>query len=334
MKALVTGASGFIGSTLVEELASQGFEVFTLMRKSSSASNLQGLKYQRLEGDLSNLDSLREALKKVPDLGYIFHLAGVTAGLNRDFYFEHNARGTATLAKAVSEVCPRLTRFVHISSLAAAGPADSLKPRLEDESNRPISAYGESKLEAETELLKYKNSFPIAIVRPPMVYGPRDKNFLVVVKTLVKNQMPLMPSDRADGNKYYSLIHAQDLSRGIVQLALAKNIPSGEIFYLADNETITNIQLLDAMVNRLGNKPFKFKMPKAILFMLGFLGTVFGKIFRKNFSLNLEKLKEIAPDYWICSNEKARKTFGFSPQIPLNSGMAETIDWYKSNKWI
>jgi dihydroflavonol-4-reductase len=334
MKALVTGASGFIGSTLVEELASQGFEVFTLLRKSSSTSNLEGLKYHRLDGDLSDAGSLYEALKKVSDLTYVFHLAGVTAGPNRQFYFEHNTRGTATLAKAVGEICPGLTRFVHVSSLAAAGPGDSEKPKLENESNHPISAYGESKLEAEIELLKYKSSFPITVIRPPMVYGPKDKNFLVIVKTLLKNSMPLMPSGRADGNKYYSLIHSKDLSRGIVQAALAKNVASGEIFYLTDGHVVTNIQLLAAMVGKLGNKPFKFKMPKVILFLLALGGTVLGKIFGKTLTLNLDKLKEITPDYWICSDEKAKKTFGFAPEISLTSGMASTIDWYKNRKWI
>jgi nucleoside-diphosphate-sugar epimerase len=68
--------------------------------------------------------------------------------------------------------------------------------------------------------------------------------------------------------------------------------------------------------------------------MMAFLGTVFGKLFGKTFALNLDKLKEIEPDYWICSNEKAKKTFGFTPEIPLSSGMAGKIDWYKSQKWI
>src|SRR5690242_9750279 len=131
MKALVTGASGFIGSTLIEELGTLGFEVYALMRKSSSAANLDGMRMTRVEGDLSDEASLRAAIRSVPDLDYVFHLAGATTGPNREFYFEHNANGTRRLAQAVADERPGLQRFVYVSSLAAAGPSRSMTPRVE-----------------------------------------------------------------------------------------------------------------------------------------------------------------------------------------------------------
>src|SRR6185437_1461133 len=117
MKALVTGASGFIGSTLIEELGTLGFDVYALMRNSSSSANLEGLRLTRLDGDLSNEESLRSAIRRVPDLDYIFHVAGATTGPNREFYFEHNAGGTRRLAQTVAEERPGLQRFVYVSSL-------------------------------------------------------------------------------------------------------------------------------------------------------------------------------------------------------------------------
>src|SRR6185437_15823508 len=103
MKALVTGASGFIGSTLIEELGTLGFEVYALMRKTSSPSNLEGLRLTRVEGDLGDEESLRAAVRKIPDLDYVFHLAGATTGASRDYYFEHNSRGTGRLAQVIAE---------------------------------------------------------------------------------------------------------------------------------------------------------------------------------------------------------------------------------------
>src|ERR1035437_7835988 len=116
MKALVTGASGFIGSHLVERLSELGIEAHALMRKSSSSANLGGVRFRRGEGDLSDLASLRKAVK---GMDLVFHLAGVTAAKTREGYFVHNAKGTRNLAQAVAEENPGLKRFVYVSSLAA-----------------------------------------------------------------------------------------------------------------------------------------------------------------------------------------------------------------------
>lgn len=176
MRALVTGASGFIGSTLIQELSTLGFEVHALMRKTSSDANLAGLNYRRVQGDLSDEGSLREAVRGVD---YVFHLAGLTAAKNREEFFAHNALGTERLAKVVAEERPGLSRFVYVSSLAASGPASSLEaPLTESQAEHPVSAYGESKLAGEHALLRYKDVYPISIIRPPMVYGPRDKGVL------------------------------------------------------------------------------------------------------------------------------------------------------------
>jgi len=336
MKALVTGASGFIGSTLIEELGTLGFDVYALMRRSSSSANLEGLRMTRLEGDLSNQESLRAALRKIPELDYVFHLAGATAGPNREYYFEHNARGTARLARAIAEEKPGLQRFVHVSSLAAAGPPTSLTPRTESDSEHPVSAYGESKFEAEKELLRYKSVYPITIIRPPMVYGPRDKGVFILIKAVSRNVMLSFPSADPRGDKYYSVIHSKDLCRGLVQAALAKTdrVPSGEVFYLAGDGVHSYREILSTIAEQLGVDPFKLKLPKSVLYLVAAAGSALGHVSKKTFALNFDKLNELLPDYWICSNQKAKDTLGFAPELALEAGMAQTIEWYKRQKWL
>jgi nucleoside-diphosphate-sugar epimerase len=333
MKALVTGASGFIGSSLIEELGVLGFDVHALLRKTSDVSNLQGAKYKRLEGDLSDIEALKRAVK---GMNYVFHLAGATAAPTREGYFEHNAHGTERLAEAVATECPGLTRFVYVSSLAAGGPVDGLDPRVEGQPDHPVSAYGESKLEAEKRLLKYKDVFPISIVRPPMVYGPRDKGVFVIIKTVSRNLMPILQSSTADGKKYYSMIHVKDLTRGVVQAGLAplEKVPSGEIFYLAGDGVHSSEQLLTTIAESLGCDPLRIRVPKFVITTAAVGLTALGKITRRNFPLNKDKLNELLPDFWICSSEKAKKLLGFHPEFELGKGIAQSIEWYKKQGWI
>lgn len=329
MRALVTGASGFIGSTLIEELGTLGFEVDALLRPSSDVSNLSGLAYRRVEGDLRDDASLRRAVR---DVDYVFHLGGLTAARSRAEYFEHNAAGTERLARAAAEERPGLSRFVFVSSLAASGPAPSREePLTESCETRPVSAYGESKLAAERALLNFKGRIPISIVRPPMVYGPRDRGVFVLIQTVARNVTPV-----PRGEKYYSLIHVRDLVRGIVQSALAKpsEVASGEVFFLTGNENATFREILDVIADALGRDPLRLTVPPLALRGAAMVLSLLGAVTGRTFPLNLDKLREILPDYWLCTSEKAKARLGFAPEFDLAGGMAHSVAWYKRHRWL
>jgi nucleoside-diphosphate-sugar epimerase len=340
MKALVTGASGFIGSTLIEELRTLGFDVRALMRKTSSAANLEGITFERVEGDLLDADSLDRALDGVD---YVFHLAGAVTAKNRDEFFRHNAEGTRLLAEAVSRMRRSLNRFVFVSSLAAGGPSDSfhqhqegLQLRTEQDPDRPVSAYGESKLAAEQFVLQFKDRFPISIVRPPMVYGPRDKGVFIFVQTVTKNLMPVFKATGSGEHKYYSIIHVKDLVRGIIQSGMVTpdRVPSGEIFYLSGDDVVTYEKLMSVIADHLNREPFRIQVPSTCLKVAAYGLNAIGSMVGRSFPLNRDKLNEILPDYWVCSNEKAKRMLGFAPELDYSKGMAGTIEWYQQNRWI
>jgi nucleoside-diphosphate-sugar epimerase len=334
-KALVTGASGFIGSTLVGELGARGIHVRALLRRTSSVANLQGLSFERVEGDLSDPDSLRRA---VAGVDYVFHLAGVIAAGSREGYFEHNAKATGRLARAVAEANAGLRRFAYVSSQAAGGPAASAIPRTEADPDAPVSAYGESKRAGEWELGAYGGVFPTVILRPPIVYGPKDRAVFGLVQMVARRLMPLLKGGTPDGAKYYSVIHVSDLCRGIVEAALAPagpgQVPSGEVFYLCGDGIHSYEAILSSMAGALGCRPIRFRVPRGVVRAAGWAMGGLGRLRGKDFPLNRDKLNELEPDYWICSSEKARRVLGFAPRFDLQAGMADTIAWYRAQKWI
>lgn len=333
-KALVTGASGFIGSTLIEELSHRGYEVYALLRKTSDVSNLKNAKFRRVEGDLSDLDSLKKA---VIGMDYVFHLAGVVTAPSREVFVEHNARGTERLMEAVAQVNPSLRRFVLVSSLAAAGPSPSLEaPRTEKQPEAPVSDYGFSKYQGERLALNYKDRVRLTIIRPPMVYGPRDKGVFVVIQTVSRRLMPLIRGRTPDGNKYYSLIHVADLCRGIALAAEApiESAPSGEIYYLTDGEIYSYHELLKQMARALEKRAFSFRISPVIVTFLAYLASFAGRILGKTFPLNIDKLNEIRPDFWTCSSQKASRELGYKPTLKLEAGMSNAIQWYRKQKWL
>lgn len=339
MQALVTGGSGFIGSELIRQLLDHGCQVRVLLRKTSPRANLEGLNYEAALGDLNDLESLKQAVRGVD---YVFHLAGSISAKNREEYFRHNAEGTGNLARACAEANSKLKRFIYVSSLAASGPSGSIKPRQEDESEAPISDYGQSKLGGEQKLEYWARGgseqgdilFPFTIVRPPAVYGPRDRGIFEFIKLVNSGIAPVFPSASEDGEKYFSVIHVDDLVGGIVLAGLAHNQGKKEVFFLSGDGLHSWSQVMSSMAEALGKKPVRIPLPKVALTGIAVVYSALGAVLKRQFPLTLDKLKELKPDYWICSNERAKKVLKFQPKWDLKNGMANTVAWYKENGWV
>jgi dihydroflavonol-4-reductase len=334
MNALVTGANSFIGAALIEELVRAGFNVEVILGKEVASPALSGLTFTPLEGDPAQDDFLTRSLT---DKEFVFCLENMTQANQRAEFIHGNAAGIARLGKLAAALPIPPKRFVVLSHLAASGPATSLEPRDESVPAVPISWYGESKLQAEKEILQFKDRFPVTLIRTAPVYGPRDPALVSLIQqTLARNMMPILKGNTEDGHKYYSTIHVQDLARGLIQGArlTLEQAASGEMFYLAGDGVNTYRELMTTLAEELNLDPLKVQIPGWALNSLAkFLGA-FGLLSSQTFSFNPDRLKELRADYWTCSNEKAKKVLGFNPEFDLNSGLAQTIEWYQKQRWL
>jgi nucleoside-diphosphate-sugar epimerase len=320
MTALVTGATGFIGSFLAEALIRKGYAVTCLVRKTSDLRWIRHLTLDFLFADLADRDAYA---KKLRGFDYIFHVAGLTKADSEKAFFHTNAECARVLATAAAEENPKLKRFLLVSSLAAAGPSLDGVPSTEDSPPRPVSAYGRSKLEGERAAVSCGGSIPVTIVRPPAVYGPKDRDFFLVFKAVQKGIFPYW------GKCSYSLIYVEDLVRGLI-LAAEKSEAAGKTYYLADSRVYTNDDILRALSAALGRSAIRLRLPRLVLPVLA---TVIQK-YQKKGIINADKMQEIRFPHWTCDPARAQRELGFCTEISLGEGFSKTTDWYRKERWL
>ncbi|MFH1239054.1 MAG: SDR family NAD(P)-dependent oxidoreductase [bacterium] len=331
MKVLITGANGFIGSHLVKRFIDKGYEVRCLVRKTSNLEWLVSLqktagpgKIKFVYGDVIDKPSLYEAVRNVD---YVYHVAGMIKSRRPQGYYNVNYTGTRNLIEVVKEINPALKKFIFISSLAAAGPSADGYPLTETDECRPITDYGKSKLKAE-ELLKneFMSSIPIAIVRPPVIYGPQDKGFYYYFKVVKKRLVPVI-------GKKLSLCYITDLVDGIV-LAGESEKAKGEIYFISSDELYSAEQVGEVIAGILGIKAVKVKIPSWLILTAGFFSQII-TIGGGNMPIfNTQKARELVQSWWICDVSKAKRELGFQPKVNLQEGMRATVDWYVKNEWL
>ena len=330
-KVLITGGSGFVGSTLCRALADQGCEFRLLLRKTSSREHLQGLEYTSVEGDLRDRDSLEAAVSGVD---VVFHVAGVISAPSKSAYFASNGEGTRNLAEAAQQFNPNLRRFVYVSSIAAAGPATESRPCKEEDSPKPISIYGASKLAGEDALRVIGATLPSVIVRPPVVYGPRDRGLFTFFQIVNSGVRPSIVG-RGGSPGAYSFVHVDDLVSILVEVGLTdRKIEAGEVFHASGDGEYSLDQTMSMMGEALGKKSMRVPIPILLVKGLGLvLGTV-GKITGKSLPFNSDKAKEIEVLYWTCSNQKVKDQLSFAPSWTVERGLKQTARWYQDAAWL
>jgi dihydroflavonol-4-reductase len=323
---LVTGATGFIGATLVEALLRKDCSVTCLVRSTSNTHWLQTVPVKLVVGDLENAGSSREALQGIDT---VYHLAGAIKAATRQGYFRANQIGTRNLLDTISACRPGLKRFVYVSSLAAAGPSPKGLSVTEDEKPNPISWYGQSKLGSEQEVLKFTQAFPVTILRPSAVYGPRDRETLTIFR-MIKLGYFLTPGRFM---RRFNLIYVADLVSAIIRAGESET-PSGEVFFVSRAEAHTWEEVGRAIATKLGKTYRWIPFPHGVAEIAGLAGDLWSRISGRPATINSQKVKELLQPFWICNSSKARKSLGFAPLFDLESGIGQTVDWYLAQGWL
>lgn len=328
MRVLVTGATGFVGSHVVDELLSRNMEACYIARSSSNHRWLKGKPVELREGSLYDPATLKAAIS---DVDAIIHVAGQISGRNEADFYRGNVTATRNILDAVRTYRPSLTRFVHISSGAVSGPSRSATtPVTEDDRPKPLTAYGRTKAQAEDEVNSVASEVACTIVRPPVVYGPRDEATLTFFQLINKGFAPLIGFDE----KYVSMIHARDLARGIVD-SMVHPSAVGNTYFITSEEAYTWQQIANVAAAVSGRRKLAaIRIPhKVVLAIAGTAGGI-SKLMGKPSVLNYEKGIDMIQKYWTSSAEKARRELGFRPQISLQDGVTETVTWYKEQQWL
>jgi nucleoside-diphosphate-sugar epimerase len=329
---LVTGGAGFVGSHVVDALLAQGERVRVLARATTDRSPLAGRDVEFVAGDVGDESAEGEAAlaRAAAGSGLVVHAAGITHAAAVADYARVNARGTERMARAA--VAARVPRLVYISSQAAGGPSPDGRPRDEDDPDTPMSAYGRSKREGEqaarAALAGAGGATSLVVVRPPSVYGPRDRAFLELFRLVRRGIVPLHGAER----QWVSLIHARDLAQAI--LAAAARGGADSTYYVTDGEPRTSAAVVDAIARALGCRPWRLDLPEGALRAVVGLAEGWAAWTGRPPRLTRERLLEWTEPRWTLSDARARRELGWSPQIPFEQGIGETAAWYRSAGWI
>ena len=330
MKILITGASGFIGSFIVEEALRQGFETWAVVRKSSSRSFLQDERIHFIELNLSSEEQLKEQLKE-HQFDYVVHAAGVTKCLHKEDFFRINTEGTKNLVRALIALQMPLKRFVYISSLSIMGAIREEQPYQEireSDKAQPNTAYGKSKIEAE-EWLDTVKGLPYVILRPTGVYGPRERDYFMMAKSIQAH------TDFAVGFKQQDItfVYVTDVVQAVF-LALEKG-QTGRRYFLSDGEVYQSSTFSDLIRKELGNPWWiRITAPIWLLRVITFCGEYIGHMTGKVTALNNDKYYIMRQRNWRCDIEPARQELSYAPKVKLAEGVHRSIQWYKENGWL
>ncbi|HLB35402.1 MAG TPA: NAD(P)-dependent oxidoreductase [Gemmatimonadales bacterium] len=326
MRAVVTGGAGFIGSHLIEALARRGADIVCVERRGASRRWLADIDLTWLECGVDDEAALARAFDGAD---VVFHLAGLTEARSAAEFHGVNTEGTERVLRAAARHNGRAPHVILMSSLAAIGPCKNGEPLRPETAPRPLSAYGQSKLEAEVLMHAYADRVPGTIVRLPSVYGPRERGVLKFFK-LVQRGIAL---GIGSWDRELSMIYVKDVVQGL--LAIADRRVSGVPTYcLAHPEIISWRRFADTVGQALNRRPRLVSLPATAARVVALGAELYAALRGHAAVLNRGRVREMTQQRWVCDPTRAMRELGFAPQFAISRGIPETAVWYREAQWL
>jgi nucleoside-diphosphate-sugar epimerase len=322
MKALVTGGTGFIGSHLAEALRKRGDTVTVLARSAKKAEALAPLGVRIIAGDLADTDAVRKA---VEGQDVVYHVAAANTALSEAAFMVSNLEGTRNIVEAAQATGG--PRFVLVSSMAAGGPSPRGQPLQGHEPPRPVTAYGRSKLAAE-EMVK-TGTLPWTIIRPPMVYGPRDREVLKVFRMARFGVAPVF----GDGTQELTAIHGADLADALIAAGLSPATVR-RTYCGTHPDIFTSTEFVRSVAKAMGRQVTVIKVPHPVGRGILAVTETVARLSRRATILTTDKANEFFQEAWTGDPAPLTRDTGWSARRDLTAGLADTWNWYRNAGWV
>lgn len=336
-KILITGASGFIGSFIVEEALSRDMQVWVAVRKSTNRKYLTDSRINFIELNLGDEKQMIEALGNL-SFDYVVHAAGATKCKDPQDFYKVNTDGTVNLIRVLETLCEKsganaLPFLVYLSSLSIFGAIREEEPHqdiLLTDTPQPNTHYGRSKLKAE-QWIKDNCRLPYTILRPTGVYGPRETDYFLMAQSIKQHV------DFAAGFKPQDItfVYVRDVVQAVFGTIEHRDTCTGKAYFLSDGEVYSSRTFSDLIQKELGVKfLMRLKAPIWLLRVITIVGDKWGKMTGKVSALNNDKYHILRQRNWRCDITPAKHDFNYNPQWQLPQGVKEAMQWYKDNGWL
>lgn len=323
MRIAVTGANGFVGSNLANYFHALGWETAAIVRSGADTGQIDpGV--QVVPVDYFSPTELASALASSE---IVIHNAGKTRTRS---YAEMLAANVVVTRKVLAAFNhnPGCRRFIYVSSQAASRPTQELRAVTEEETSAPVDWYGRSKALSE-RIIRAECAKEWTIVRPASVYGPGERDFLQLFKSIKSGVNFSLGSQ----DQHLSLIHISELCE-FLGLCCTRENARNQLFFASDGVAYSQSRFTALVEELLGKKALTLKIPIPLAKLAGYAGDLAETITGRTGLVNSQKIKELLGPNWVCSSEKARDFLGWEPVPSLEGKLRQTLDWYIQQGWL